>query len=223
MSKKILNKEEQEIFEITKEYLRKQSIVKIIELVSFIDNRLKFNPNYNKYKIEKIVKSLIKKKVILIGTKLTKDDILSIQTRKNIFDYIKKKPGININEIKNEFNLGSNQVLWHLRMLNDFEFIRIVKIGNQKAIFDINFDDKQENIIFHLRNEKIQEIMNLLKNSNEALKPTIISESLNIHYNTIKKYLDILLKLKIIIKVNGNKKKRYQINYDIYQNLERLI
>lgn len=223
MSKKVLNKEELEIFEITKEYLKKQAITKIIDLVNFINNRLKFNPNYTRYKVEKIVKSLIKKNIILIGTKLTKDDILSIQTRKKIFDYIKQNPGININDIKNEFKLGSNQVLWHLRMLNDFQYINIIKIGNQKAIFDINFDKDQFHITFHLRNEKIRDILDLLKNGNRPLKPTKISEILKIHYNTTKKYLDILLKFKLIIKVNGNKKKKYQLNHESYNNLREFL
>ncbi len=223
MSKNILNKDEQEIFGIIKEYLQKKPIVKIIELVAFIDNRLRFNPNYTKYKIEIIVKSLIKKKIILVGTKLTKHDILRIQIRKDIYNYILKKPGININEIKNEFNLGSNQVLWHLRALNDFEFIRMVKIGNQKALFGFNFDKTHTNAVFHLRNEKIQEIIKLLITSNVPVKPTKISKKLNIHYNTVKKYLIILLKFDLISKVNGNKKKGYNLNKTVYSNLEKFI
>ncbi|MBD3342739.1 MAG: hypothetical protein GF353_26820 [Candidatus Lokiarchaeota archaeon] len=223
MSKKLLNKEELEIFEITKEYLQKQPISRIVELVRFIDNRLKFNPNFNRNKVEKIVKSLIKKNIILIGTTLTKDDILSVQTRKIIFEHVKQNPGININEIKNEFNLGSNQVLWHLKMLEDFQYIKTVKIGNQKALFDVNFNDDRCHITFHLRNDKIQDIVNLLRSSNEPLRPTNISDTLSIHYNTTKKYLNILLEFQIIVKVNGNKKKRYIINPEPNYIMEKLI
>jgi predicted transcriptional regulator len=223
MSKYILSKDEQEIFGFIKEYINKKSIVKIIELVDFINNRLRYNPNYNKNKIEVIVKSLIRNKIILIGTKLTREDILKIQVRKEIYNYIQENPGININEIKNEFNLGSNQVLWHLSALNKFEFIRMIKIGNQKALYSFDFDRNKEKLIFHLRNEKIQEIIRLLKNGNKPLKPTKISNTLNIHYNTVKKYLIILLEFDLIIKVNGNKMKRYKLNNTKYLNLEKLI
>jgi predicted transcriptional regulator len=223
LSDYILDEDEQEIFNLIKEYIKKKSIIKIIDLVNFVDNRLRFNPNYTKYKVEIIVKSLIKKKIILVGTKLTKDDILSIEIRKDIYNYILEKPGININQIKNEFNLGSNQALWHLRTLSDFEFIRMVKIGNQKAMFNFKLDKNNDNVIFHLRNEKIQEIIALLIKSNEPLKPTKISEILNIHYNTVKKYLNILLKFNLILKVNGNKKKRYKLNNTVYSNLEKLM
>lgn len=219
MSKIDLDEEEKEVFNLIKEYLTKKSIINIIELQNSINHRLRNNPNYNKYKIEKIIKSLMKKKVILIGTRLSKEDVLTIQIRKNIYEFIQKEPGININDIKRKFNLGSNQVIWHVKMLNVFNFIRSVEIGNQNALFEFNFDKNNEYIVFYLRNEKVRDILKLLENNIAPLKPTKISESLNIHYNTVKKYLHVLLKFKIIEKVNGNKKTRYKLNQEVYSKL----
>jgi predicted transcriptional regulator len=219
MSKIDLDEEEKEVFNLIKEYLTKKSIINIIELQNSINHRLRNNPNYNKYKIEKIIKSLMKKKVILIGTRLSKEDVFTIQIRKNIYEFIQKEPGININDIKRKFNLGSNQVIWHVKMLNDFNFIRSVEIGNQNALFEFNFDKNNEYIVFYLRNEKVRDILKLLENNIAPLKPTKISESLNIHYNTVKKYLHVLLKVKIIEKVNGNKKTRYKLNQEVYSKL----
>ena len=219
MSNIELDKEEKEVFELIKEFLTKKSIINVLELQNSITNRLRNNPNYNKYKIEKIIKSLMKKKLILIGSRLSKEDILAIPIRKNIYEIIQKEPGININEIKRKFNLGSNQVIWHVKMLNDFNFIRTLQIGNQNALFEFNFDKNNEHIVFYLRNDKVQEILELLENNINPLKLTKISELLNIHYNTVKKYLFILLKFNIIEKVNGSRKKSYKLNQEVYLKL----
>ncbi|MBN1802705.1 MAG: hypothetical protein JW891_14430, partial [Candidatus Lokiarchaeota archaeon] len=178
MSLKQLNNEEKEILHIVKKFLKKKPFVQIIELINFTDKCLKNNENYNRNSIEKIIKSLIKKNIILIGSNITRGDIFNTPLRGKIYQYIRNNPGININDVKNKFNIGSNQTIWHIRMLNDFEFIRIVKIRNQKALFDIDLDENKDMLLFYLRNEKVQEIINLLLARNDPLRPTIISESL---------------------------------------------
>ncbi len=50
------------VFDLIKEYLKKKPFFSIEDIVLFISNRVKLNPNINKNSIEKIIKKLIKKK-----------------------------------------------------------------------------------------------------------------------------------------------------------------
>ncbi len=218
-----LTNEEQIVYDTIKEYAKRKPIVEIINLITYVNYRLRLNPDYNKSKIERIIKDLIKKNVILIGTKLVKEDILTLPARKQIFDYIHDNPGTNINEIKEQFNIGSNHILWHLKYLEKFKFIRIREFEKQKVLFPANLDTGNDITLFFLRNKKVKAIIDLLENSSEPLRPTQIADLLIIHYNTIKKYLQVLLQLKLLKKVNGTKIKRFALVTGVYQELKQKL
>lgn len=214
----LLTDDEREIYNIIKEFLKKKSFITITEILDFLSYRLKFNPNVNRSKIEIILKNLIKKKYIFPSTKLVRDNILEVPLRKEIYQHIQRNPGININEIKRAFNIGSNQVLWHLKFLDKFQFIRCMKIQNQTAFFKFELDISNDKIYFYLRKKNVKKIIKLLENEREALSSTKISEKLKIHYNTTKKYLVILsnLNLILIIKKDDNDYNYFSLNYVNY-------
>ncbi len=218
-----LSDEEKEILDLIKEFTKKKAIVELLELITYLTNKLRLNQRFTRIKIEKIVKNLVTKQQIVLGTKLTKDDILNIDLRKKICQFIFKNPGININNIMQEFNIGSNQSLWHLNMLKDFGFIKMVEIKNQKALFHISVDSDQEKILFYFRKDNIKKIIDLLKQSSEPLKPSEMAVTLNIHYNTIKKYVDLLCKLNLIKNINGDRKKRYILNQETFNRVKNAI
>ncbi len=211
-----LTTEEKYILSFIEKYLRKKNVSRIVELISFLVNQLRKNANYNEYKIEKIVKSLISKKIILVGSQLTKSDILQIPLRKNIYHLITKNPGININNIKSILKIGTNQTLWHLNFLEKFEFIRTHNFQNQKALYPHALNDENDEILYYLNKIKVKQIIQLLIDNKSPLKPTQISNSLSIHYNTIKKYLNNLEKFKILARVGESKQKEYAINIIVY-------
>ncbi|MBY9005656.1 MAG: hypothetical protein KGD63_02760 [Candidatus Lokiarchaeota archaeon] len=211
---KIFNiKEEKILHNIVKEYTKKKPIIEIKNLIDFISIRLKLNPNFNRNKIELILKKFFKNQTILIGKKLIKEDILKIPIRNEINQLILQNPGININQIMNELNLGANRALWHLKILISFKFIRSVKYESQKNFFVYETNSDSDIMFIYLRNKKVKSILNYLKNQNQPVRPTVLSELLSMHYNTIKKYLDMLVELNLINMVNGDKKKRYIFNF----------
>lgn len=194
----LLTDDEREIYNLTKEFLKHKVFFSITDILDFLSYRLKYNPNVNRSKIEPILKNLIKKKYIFPGTQLVRDNILEVPLRREIYQHIKSNPGININEIMRALNIGSNQVLWHLKFLEKFQFIRLMKIQNQKAFFKFELDNSNDKTYFYLRKEKIKKIIKLLENEKEALSSTKISNRLQFHYNTSKKYLEILSNLNLI-------------------------
>ncbi len=92
------NNSEFVVLELVKEYLQKKTFFSIKEIIEYINNRVRLNPNINRNKIELILKSLIKKRIIIPGTRLMKNNIIENPKRNEIFNFIKKNPS-NINEI----------------------------------------------------------------------------------------------------------------------------
>lgn len=212
------NRDEEEIYEILKEYLKKKKVHFIIkDLVNYICLRIKSNPNINRNSVILVLNELIKNKEIISGIKLLKENVLDSDRRKEIFDLIKKNPGINVNEIKNDLILGSHQALWHLHRLEEFEFIRALKYGNQKAFFDFKLELEYCKTFFYFRKDKVKQIIGLLESADSPLSPTSIAEKLNSNYATVKKYLEILIELKILSLANRDKIKSYILNHEYYK------
>ena len=178
------------------------------------------DPNFNQDKPKKFIKILQGSNSFPLGSGLVREEILQIPLRREIYDLIRKNPGININEMERSLNIGSNQVLWHLNSLEKFQLIKSIRIGNQKAYYNYFLKKTDLEIFFYLRKEKVRQIIDLFndKNSHSGLSPTKISKQLNMHYNTIRKYLNILHEFGMIKIFVKNNKKIYFLSYHNYNN-----
>ena len=222
VSAKPMNEDEQVIYQISREYLKKKALSSLEEILDFVAHRLKSNQNFNRNSILRVIKSLIKRNLIMPGSKLAREDILTVPQRVEILDYITAMPGTNMKEIM-EFNeIGSSHAVWHLTYLEKFQFVRSVKFGNQKAYFKADFQEKYDEIFFYLRNTKVKKIIKLLKEK-KSVTPTKISDQLNIHYNTIKKYLHTLKKFNLLKEIDEGYKKEYLINQDMFETVQNVI
>ena len=192
------------VFSIVKEYLTKKTFFSINDIIEFVTNRVRLNPNINRNKIELIIKSLIKKRVIIPGTRLMKNNIIENPTRNEIFNYINHKPS-NINDIMRTLKIGSNQALWHLSCLEKFQFVRSEKLNNHRIFFKFDSNPKLDKFHFYLNKDLVQTIITFMKEENKVFKITEIADGLKKNHSTVKKYLDILKNLKLIKieKVNG--------------------
>ncbi len=207
---------------IVREYLSKKPFFSIKDIVDFINNRVRHNPDINKNRIELIIKSLIKKRVIIPGTKLMKKDIIDNPTRNEIYKYIKQNPGKNINEIMKTHNLGSNLALWHLSALEKFQFVRSKKISNRCVFFKFDSDPKFDQLYYYMANAIVQSIIKLMKNE-RPLKITEIVDSLKKNHNTIKKYLEALTNLKLVEIEKEKSRNLYKLNKERYLKAEKLV
>jgi len=216
------NNVESIILELVKEYLEKKPFFSIENIVVFINNRVKSNPFINKARIEITIKNLIKKRMIIPGTKLMKNNIIEHPVRNEIFNYIKKNPS-NINEIMNSLNIGSNQALWHLSCLEKFRFVRSKKINNRRIIFKYDSNPELDELYYYLNLAIVQEIINFIKKEDKALKITEIATSLKKNHNIIKKYLYVLKKLKLI-KIEKEKKRiTFKLDTNKYSKVRKTI
>ena len=206
------------VLELVKEYLNKKPFFSLEDIISFISNRARGYPYLNRNMIEKTIKKLIKKRVLIPGTKLMKNNIIEHPIRNEIYNYIKENPS-NINEIMKAINIGSNQALWHLSCLEKFQFTRSRKIDNQRIVFEFESNPELDELYYYLNQDIIKEVIEFMKKENKKLKLTDIARKLKKNYNTVKKYLKILIDLKIVKTEKINKRILFMLDLDIYQNV----
>ncbi len=207
---------------IVREYLSKKPFFSMKNIVEYINNRIRHNPDINKNRIELIIKSLIKKRVIIPGTKLMQSDIIDNPTRNEIYEYIKQNPAKNINEIMKAHNLGSNLALWHLSALEKFQFIRSKKIGNQCIFFQFDSDPNFDQLHYYMTNDIVQSIITFMKNE-RSLKITEIADGLKKNHITIKKYLEALIDLKLVEIEKEKSRELYKLNKKRYLKAVKLV
>jgi predicted transcriptional regulator len=216
------NNAEKVVLRIVREYLSKKPFFSMKNIVEYVNNRVRYNPDINRNRIELIIKSLIKKRVIIPGTKLMKKDIIDNPTRNEIYRYIKQNPAKNINEIMKSHNLGSNLTLWHLSALEKFQFIRSKKIRNQCVFFKFDSDPKFDKLYYYMENDIVQSIIKLMENE-EPLKITEIVDALKKNHNTIKKYLGALTALKLVEIEKEKSRDLYKLNKENYLKAVKLV
>lgn len=215
--------EKEKVFKIIKDYLKKQSISMIQEVIPYVENRLKNDDNFNRNKIEMIIKQLIREKQILLGTQLTRDDILKTKTRAIIYKYIKENPGVNFNDIMNNNHLGTNQTIWHTKFLAKYDYICIRRYGKQKVFFCNEIGERYHDLLFYLNHDKIKNLISFFQKNYEIFTATAISKSTNMHYKTVRKYLEIMLKLKLLTIGEKNNNKVYEFNWERFDEIQTTI
>ncbi|MFW9866580.1 MAG: ArsR family transcriptional regulator [Candidatus Thorarchaeota archaeon] len=210
------------VFQLVEEFLKKKTFFSINDIIEFVNNRVRRNPNINRNKIELVIKSLIKKRVIIPGTRLMKNNIRENPLRNKIYNFINKKPS-NINEIMRELKIGSNQALWHLSCLEKFRFIRSKKLNNHRIFFKFDSNPKFDKFHYYLNKDIVQNIISFIEKENKPLKITEIANGLKKNHSTVKKYLEILKNLKLIKSEKINGKIGYNLDLEHYSKIRKSI
>ena len=170
------------VCDLIREYLKKKAFFSIGDIVIFINNRTKSNPDINRNRIELIIKDLIKKRILIPGTKLMKNNIIEHPIRNEIYNYITQNPS-NVNDIMKAINIGSNQALWHLSCLEKFQFTRSKLIENRRVIFKFDSNPDHDEFHYYLRHDVVKNIINFMEKENKPLKTTEVANSLKKNYN----------------------------------------
>ncbi|MHA2009918.1 MAG: winged helix-turn-helix transcriptional regulator [Promethearchaeota archaeon] len=217
---KIVANNEELVLNTINEYLNKNRFFRADEIISFISSRFtKSRINININGIRAILKSLIEKNIIVEGSKLTRDDVLSNSNRKRIFGYIQNNPGMHFNRIVSDLNLNIPVVEWHLNMLIKFNYIHKEKFNNLVAYFDINVKSEDRLTIHLISKDKSKQIINFLKENQEGITKNTISKKLKMHATTITKNIDKLIELGILTKKSLSNKTLYFLDYENYMRI----
>jgi predicted transcriptional regulator len=107
-------------------------------------------------------------------------------------------------------------------MLERFHLINKKKIEDHEVYFGIDQEIKDPKIHYFLAKAKSQEIIQYLKNRSKGLPKTQIAEELNMHYNTITKYINTLENYGIVNKKDLPNKTLYFLNKVRYEQILQL-
>jgi len=203
----ILSEQEEIVLGVVRDYLNKNRYFNINNILPFIQSRFRrASININKYGIETILKSLVKKNLIVEGSKLTSEEILQNAKRARIYNFILKNPGTYFNKIVGELNISNHIVVWHLNMLVKFGYIKKEKLENHDVYFDSEIDFSEVKVKYYLSNKKCEKIIGYLSINNTGINKTQLSANLGMHINTVQKYLTVLKEIGVIYKkVHSNR------------------
>ena len=213
------SEQEKLILNVVEEYLNKNRYFNLSEILPFIVSRFRMaSVDINIRRIEEILRILVKKKLVVEGSKLINNDILKNEKRKQIYEYILENPGIYFNRILKELNISNHVVVWHLNVLQKFNFIKKEKIESHDIYFDSKFDVKSSKFAYITSKDKSKKIINYLKDNDFGITKTQLSKNLRIHPNTISKYLKALEKFDVIVKKKVSKRVIYFLNESFLKN-----
>ncbi len=187
---------------------------------------LKKTIHHNKFlkKLKKILEIDLSKANTILETLIHQDfiiknedqnlslNIFSNPTRQQIFTLIKENPGIYLYKLKQKLNLGTNQLLYHLSALLEFQKIKFTKFYKIRAFGCIEIPDTEIILGFYLSRDPIRDILRLLIFPKCCLTLTQIKNHLeHIALSTIKYNLQMLKKYHLIQLILKNEQKMYQI------------
>ena len=205
-----LVEEEKIILDIVHDYLNKNRQFTFEEILPYINSRIRLSSiNISNEGVRKILISLTNKKLIVEGSKLIKGEILNNEKRKEIYDFIINNPGTYFNKILHELNYSNHIVVWHLSMLLKFDFISKKILENHEIYFDATTELEDISSTYFTTKEKSQKIINFMKKDNLGITKTNLSQELNMHMNTLAKYLILLEKYDVIVKKKIDNKNLY--------------
>jgi len=164
------------VLEIAEEIMGKNKVLNIENLYNLAKKQLKIPRNG----LLSIIQFLINKKLLIEGSKFSKETVLSNQIRRGIYYFIRTNPAIHFSVLRrkafSETMGSSGQLVWHLEMLLKFNYIKKIKVGNYTVFLPFDLSEDTGRIIFLLRDRINNKLMKLLTEENNVLKSEIYKE-----------------------------------------------
>lgn len=211
---------EKAVLGIIQDYLNKNRVLDMDKIVPIIQSRLREkSKRLTIYGIQLILKSLQEKKLIVKASKLTHDDILNNNKRRKIHKFILNYPGTHFNRIVSKLKISSHVVVWHLNILQKFGYIKKEKIENREIYYTPDINKQKVHQLYYIYKANSQKIINYLKENNIGVSKTRISTDLNMHINTVSKYLKVLKNIEVINKEKHSRSILFFLNEERIESL----
>ena len=199
----------QSVIEVAEEILSENKILNTELLYNIAKRRLKL-PRKG---LLSIIQFLLDKKILVEGSRFTKESVLSSPYRNNIYNFIRAHLGAHFSIIRRKAfpeiegkTESAGQLIWHLEMLIKFNYIKKVKFKKYTIFIPIELDDELGIFIFLLRDNINKKIANLLIKQ-DKIKKSDIYKQLNEKRENVYYRIDDLMNHNIIsvIEEDNNK------------------
>lgn len=210
-----LLEKEKLVLDVVREYLNKNRYFNLNNIIPFIIARFRTaSIDINISGIEEMLRSLVRKNILVEGLKLIRDDVLKNEKRKKIYEFILANPGVYFNRIIRALEYSNHIVVWHLEILSKFNFIKKEKFENHDIYFGSDYNLKNKKLRYLTSQEKSSKIIEYLKKFDYGITRTHLAKELKMHVNTVKKYLEMLEQVNIVFKKKSSNRFIYFLHED---------
>ena len=181
------------VIEIAEEILSENKVLNVETLYNLAKKSLKIPKNGLLF----IIQYLLNKKILIEGSKFSRETVLSNGVRNRIYRYIIMNPGVHFSILRkkalSEEAGSSGQLVWHLGMLLKFNYIKKIKVGHYSVLLPYELDEDDGRILFILKDRINSKIIHLLIENETFIKSEIykrIEEKREDVYYRIKNLLN---------------------------------
>ena len=162
---------------------------------------------------KKILKLFIEEELVDVGfDNQIRMNLLANSTRKKIFELIEDFPGVYISIIRSHLELGTNQTLWHLGFLVEFDYITETKFGKVKAYSVLDCSEEEILVGFLTLKNSLRDILILLNLFPNGISIAQLEETTQKPRSSLYYTLNKLDKWKVIQKTEVSST-QFKINF----------
>ncbi len=164
----------------------------VLDLDDLYKECIRFIKDVEKRQVQSALSGLVRRKVLINGKALTRQDLLENSNRKRIFEMVKHEPGVHFSRIKANINKESRTVQWHLKMLEKFDLIREERFGNNVVYFDFLLEKQHDRLYYYLHKEGAPAILKAIM-SQPGIALVDLIEQLQMPRSTLARKLNVLV------------------------------
>lgn len=167
-------------------------------------NRAKKELQIPKNGLKTIIQLLLNKKILIDGSRLTIETVLSNQIRYELYVIIKSVIGVHFSllkeliSIQKDRKVGVGQLNWHLEKLLKFNLIKKVKVKKYIIFLPIEIDNNIGILYFILRDEINRRIVNFILEY-EIISRSDIHKRLELKREKLYYHIKKLIEFKILL------------------------
>ncbi|MHA1679442.1 MAG: winged helix-turn-helix transcriptional regulator [Promethearchaeota archaeon] len=194
---------EKKVRDIAKNLMKRRHVLDRMSLYSACFEHLKDSELNN---LDSIILGLFKKRVLVQKRALTREEVLENENRQKIITMLEKHPGLTCSKISKILRINYGTIKWHLRMLDEFNLVRLMKIGNSIAYY-LSRANKEDDIPFFVMNKsRVVEIVQII-HDHPGINFVELFDRIDIERVTLLRKIRDLVSVRLVIEekdVTGN-------------------
>lgn len=139
------------------------------------------------------------------------EEVLSLPTRKEIFEYVRANPGVHFNQLKRDLDIETGALQHHLRELERYDVLESETFQGKRRVFVVReLDGEEKTILATLRYETTRRVLLYLLREGPA-RNTEIAEAVGVTPATISWHLSNLCEAGVVEESREDRTVRYDI------------